>query len=343
MSLKIRVLSNIYILSSILFFLGCARVEKIEQKDLQKSIEAREKLYEMQPKRGIVNLHNLSFRKKLEADIRKTSDWWTPLEVGEEVLILSEAVNDAGGIAYIEIQRTNLSKETGYARATFIARDARLAVVREREAFRYSSPSLTRLTKDTIPYMAIIAVYPQTLDADLIQFDYNDGDGVVFQKQYIEDRQISYLDRDIDAAKFFFLSKINQDLVLKIRFLQKAVQFKSTLFGEHLSDYLAILKGGVPASIAKDALKKISPSKKVKVLHSVTYYSQPSLDALALGMSMTDEVLSLVYETHERMSVAGKTASWFLVEKRGWVFGGDILEAKEISSRKEERRKKDKS
>lgn len=303
---------------------SCARVEKISQTELQQAVTERKELHDQKRGEAIVNFHNLSFRKKLDADIRKPSDWWTPLEIGESVLVLSQVVKDSAGVEYLEIQRTNPTQDTGYARAAFIAEGARLAVVKGKEAFRYSRQSLTRLTKDTVPFMTLIAVYLDTAYEGLVQFDYNNENGVVYKDQYIEESQISYADSDIDTAKFIFLAKITKDKILKSRFLQKAQEFNSTVFGTVADDFLAVLKDDFAILLKEGQIKEIKPAIKVLPGQNITYRTQAGLQGVVLGVLPENQEVTLTYETLLRSTLDGKTASWYFAPGYGWVFGADV-------------------
>lgn len=304
---------------------SCARAEKISQTELQQAVSERKELHEQSRDRAIVNFHNLSFRKKLEADVRKPADWWTPLEIGEEVIVLSQIVKDSTGVEYLEIQRTNPKQDTGYARAAFIAIGARLVVVSGQDAFRYSSQSLTRLTKDTVPFMSLIAVRPDTSYEGLIQFDYNNEGGVVYKEQYIEESQISYLDSDIDTAKFVFLARITKDPVLQLRFLQKAKDFGSTAFAAVVSDYTAILKNDFTPLLKEGLLKELTPPTLIVTgSHTVFFRSTGGSEGVILGSFPPNQEIMLTYETLARTSLEGKAAPWYLVPGSGWIFGADI-------------------
>lgn len=303
---------------------SCAKVEKISRTELQKTVVERKDAETAKKQKALINFHNLSFRKKLDADARKSSDWWTPLEIGEEVIVLSSVVKDSAGVEYVEIQRTNLKKETGFARSAFVAIGARLAVVSGQEAFRYSSQSLTRLTKDTVPFMSLIAVFPDTSYEGLIEFDYNNERGVVFKDQYIEESQISYGEADIDTAKFVFLAKITKDPILQGRFLQKAKDFNSNVFRLAVEDFLAIVKNNFSFQLKEGLLRELSPAQTVVPTRDVTYRSQPSAQGIPLGVLPTNQEVTLTYETIERNSLDGFSAPWYLVPNQGWVFGADI-------------------
>ena len=316
---------------------SCAKVEKISQAELQKTVIERKDAETAKKQKALINFHNLSFRKKLEADARKSSDWWTPLEIGEEVIVLSSVVKDSTGVEYVEIQRTNLKKETGFARSAFVAIGARLAVVSGQEAFRYSSQSLTRLTKDTVPFMSLIAVFPDTSYEGLIEFDYNNERGVVFKDQYIEESQISYSEADIDTAKFVFLAKITKDPILQGRFLQKAKDFNSNVFGMAVEDFLAIVKNNFSLQLKEGLLRELSPAQTVVPTQDVTYRSQPGAQGIPLGVLPANQEVTLTYETIERSSLDGRSAPWYLVPHQGWVFGADIYSS--FASDEDEKKK----
>ncbi len=321
-------------------FVSCAKVEKVSQADLQKATLERKEAEAAKKQRALINFHNLSFRKKLEADARKASDWWTPLEIGEEVIVLSSVVKDSTGVEYVEIQRTNLKKETGFARAAFVAIGARLAVVSGQEAFRYSSQSLTRLTKDTVPFMSLIAVYPETSYEGLIQFDYNNERGVVFKDQYIEESQISYSEADIDTAKFVFLAKITKDPVLQGRFLQKAKDFNSNVFAMAVEDFLAIVKNNFSFQLKEGLLRELSPAQTVVPEQDITYRSQPAAQGIPLGVLPANQEVTLTYETIGTSSLDGRSAPWYLVPNQGWVFGADIYSSQGQNEQENKKSKK---
>lgn len=314
----------IFYLSVLLCAISCTKVEKISQEELQKSVLEHKEAEKSEKGKALINFHNLSFRKRLDADVRKSGDWWPPLEIGEEVIILSDVVKDSAGVEYLEIQRTNLKKERGFARAAFVSPGAKLAVVCGADAFRYSSQSLTRLTKDTVPFMALIAVFPETLYDGLIEFDYNNERGTVFRSQFIEESQISYNEADIDTAKFVFLAKITKDAVLQKRFLQKAEEFGSAVFSSAVKDFSAVVSNDFSLQLKDGSIRELRPAKTVVPLQDIVYRSRPSSSGIPLGVLPPNQEITLTYETVEQGTLDGKTALWYLVPHRGWVFGTDI-------------------
>lgn len=246
------------------------------------------------------------------------------LTLGDKVALLGQTAKftqDGREREYVKIR--SLSGKEGWARSSYVASNATLAVVKVPKTLIYSEPRDVKVTSRTLGYMVLVAVFRDGGADGFVKIGgYDPGSDTLIDGVYVSRDDLTFDDFDINALVLYRVAMGMKNAELRRNLLTVAqTKYGKTIFMDKIQAALN------PESQAKALVA--AGGKYIVNDNNVNLRSAPDEKGGSVLKTLAkDTVVEVVQASAAAYTVGGATAQWFkLKDPEGWVFGAFLSPA----------------
>jgi hypothetical protein len=183
------------------------------------------------------------------------------LEMGETVY--SMEVKEIGGKKYVNVELPG--NTSGWASASYIAQNARPAVILDNDVYVYKEAKLTALSSLRLMKNQVVAVY-DAAEAGFLKISYVSEDEKLHSEYYIQSSMValSYSESDLMAALLFYKIQHTEDQTMKDALFESGQMLSS-----YLSDEWYTLVYGAEEEVVIEDAEVIETEETVEATEAV--------------------------------------------------------------------------